>query len=138
MNKERQFPKELELRLTIGECNISEKKILHYRDRIWLPNFEPLTTAIIQKVHDSYLSGHPGRDATISLLSRKFFWPGSNQDVRRFVKNCDVCGRTSIWRDKKKGLLKPLPVPSQIWREISMDFITGLPPSCSDKITILQ
>ena len=137
MNKERQFPKELELRLTIGECNISEKKILHYRDRIWLPNFEPLTTAIIQKVHDSYLSGHPGRDATISLLSRKFFWPGSNQDVRRFVKNCDVCGRTSIWRDKKKGLLKPLPVPSQIWREISMDFITGLPPSGSDKITIL-
>ena len=136
-NQERQFPKELELRLTIGECYVSENKILYFRDRIWLPSFEPLTTAIIQTVHDSYLSGHPGRDATISLVSRKFFWPGSSQDVRRFVKNCDVCGRTSIWRDKKKGLLKPLPVPNQIWREISMDFITGLPDSGPDKTNIL-
>lgn len=96
-----------------------------------------MTTGIIQNIHDSYLSGHPGRDATITLVSRKFFWPGSNQEIRRFVKNCDVCGRTTVWRDKKKGLLKPLPVPSQIWQEISMDFITGLPPSGPDKITIL-
>ena len=54
-----------------------------------------------------------------------------NQDVRRFIRNCDVCGRTTIWRDKKKGLLKPLPLPAQIWQEISMDFITDLPP-CDD------
>lgn len=126
----------MDLRLTIGECYISNN-ILHYRDRVWLPNYEPLTTAIIQTVHDSYLSGHPGRDATISLVSRRFFWPGSNQEIRRFVKNCDVCGRTSIWRDKKKGLLKPLPVPNQIWQELSMDFITGLPPSGPDKATVL-
>ena len=136
-NNERQFPRELDLRLSTGECHISDQNILHYRDRIWIPNFEPLTTGIIQNIHDSYLSGHPGRDATITLVSRKFFWPGSNQEIRRFVKNCDVCGRTTVWRDKKKGLLKPLPVPSQIWQEISMDFITGLPPSGPDKITIL-
>lgn len=30
---------------------------------------------------------------------------------------------------KKAGFLKPLPVPDRIWREISMDFITGLPES---------
>ena len=133
----RQFPQELKLRMATGECYINENGLLNYRDRIWLPNYEPLTTRIIQKVHDSFLSGHPGRDATISLVSRKFFWPGCNQDVRRFVKNCDICGRTTIWRDKKKGLLKPLPVPSQIWQEISMDFITGLPPAGREKCSIL-
>lgn len=67
-NQEREFPKELNLRLTIGECYISND-ILHYRDRIWLHNYEPLTTAIIQTVHDSYLSGHPGRDAKIPFVS---------------------------------------------------------------------
>ena len=135
--QERQFPRDLDLRLTVGDCHVSKDNILHYRDRIWLPNYEPLTTMIIQTVHDSYLSGHPGRDATISLVCRKFFWPGSNQEIRRFVKNCDVCGRTTIWRDKKRGLLKPLPIPSQIWQEISMDFITGLPPSGPDRVTVL-
>lgn len=136
MNEERQFPASLNLRMATGECSI-QKNILHYRNRIWLPNYEPLNTAIIQKIHDSYLSGHPGRDATISLVGRQFFWPGFNQDIRRFVKNCNVCGRTTIWRDKKKGLLKPLPIPEHIWQEISMDFISGLPPSGPSKITKL-
>lgn len=135
-NQERQFPTELNLRISTGECSISARQ-LHYRERLWLPNYEPLNTAVIQKVHDSFLSGHPGRDATIALLARRFFWPGINQEVRRFVKNCDVCGRTTIWRDKKKGLLKPLPVPSQIWKEISMDFVTGLPESGKDKSTVI-
>ncbi|KAI0993792.1 hypothetical protein K3495_g14392 [Podosphaera aphanis] len=136
-NQLHQFPTELNLRLATGECSISDNQFLQYRERIWLPNYEPLTTAIIQKTHDSFLSGHPGRDSTIALVARKFFGPGLNQDVRKFVKNCDVCGRTTIWRDKKRGLLKPLPVPNQIWQEISMDFITGLPLSGPENTTVL-
>ena len=58
-----------------------------------------------------------------------------NKDIRRFVRNCDVCGRTTVWRDKKKGLLKPLPVPERIWQHISMDFIVDL--LLSDGCTIL-
>ena len=133
---ERTFPKDLNLHFAIGECDI-HKDFLRYRERLWLPSHEPLTTRVIQKVHDSSLGGHPGRDATIALLSRQFFWPGQNQDVRRFLRNCDVCGRTTIWRDKKKGLLKPLPIPSRVWQEISMDFVTDLPPAKDSGATTL-
>ena len=119
-----------------GECAVKEG-LLYYRERLWIPGHEPLTTGVIQKVHDSFLGGHPGRDTTIDLLARQFYWPGMNQDVRRFLRNCDVCGRTTIWRDKKKGMLKPLLVPSRIWQEISMDFITDLPPAEGTKATIL-
>ncbi|MDA4132955.1 MAG: DDE-type integrase/transposase/recombinase, partial [Thaumarchaeota archaeon] len=34
-----------------------------------------------------------------------------------------------MWRDKRRGLLKPLPVPERPWADLSADFITGLPPA---------
>ena len=49
------------------------------------------------------------------------------QDVWRFFRNCDVCGRSRIWRDRKKGMLKLLPVPNRIWEEIFINFVMNLP-----------
>ena len=57
--------------------------------------------------------------------------------VRQFVRNCDVCGRCHLWRDRKKGLLKPLPIPDRIWSELSMDFMTGLPPSTNGATNVM-
>lgn len=128
LKQDRQFPSKLKVPTSIGDCKV-ENNQLYYRDRIWLPSYEPLLTGVIQEIHDSVLSGHPGREATIAILSRQFYWPGFAQDIRQFIRNCDVCGRTSVWRDKKKGLLKPLPVPSRIWQDISVDFIVELPES---------
>ena len=78
-------------------------------------------------MHDSALGGHPGRDATFTLIARQFFWPNMSKDIRQFTRNCDICGNATLWRQKKWGLLKPLPIPNRIWREISIDFITELP-----------
>jgi hypothetical protein len=47
--------------------------------------------------------------------------------VRKFCKNCDVCGRSYLWRERRKGFLKPLPVPDRFHSELSIDFITDLP-----------
>ena len=47
--------------------------------------------------------------------------------VARYVKSCHTCSRSKASRDKKQGLLKPLPVPQRRWRDISVDFIVGLP-----------
>ena len=57
------------------------------------------------------ISGYPGRDITKALISRNFTWPGLSQDVRRFLRNYDVCGRLTVWRERRKGLFKPLPIP---------------------------
>ena len=131
----RKFPKELGLHVSIAECDIDDLERLRYRERVWIPAYEPLRTGLIQQVHDSALTGHPGRDTTLATISRRFFWPGISQDVRRFCNNCDVCGRTTVWRDKRWGLLKPLPIPNRVWREISMDFIVGLPPARGSGVT---
>ena len=84
---------------------------------------------MIQSIHDSPLSGHPGRKSTRELLAREYTWPRMTQDVRRFVHNYNTCGKSKIWREQKHGLLKPLPNPERIWSELSVDFIIGLAPS---------
>lgn len=86
-------------------------------------------------MHDSYTTGHPEQNATYMILSRQWFWPGASTDVRRFLRNCGVCGRSTIWREAKHGLLKPLLIPQRIWAEISVDFITGFPAAEGNKET---
>ncbi len=113
----------------MAECSLDDKGRPRFRERLWAPDYEPLRTRIMQDTHDSAVTGHPGRDLLVSILSRRFYWPGLSQDVRRFIRNCDGCGSKKPWRERKWGLLKPLPIPERIWRDISIDFITGLPLS---------
>ncbi len=130
--KERSFPARLSLKVGIDECRIVGEGPLTFRDRIWIPSKGEectLRTRIIQKAHDSPISGHPGRDNTLAILTRQFFWPGMGKDVRRFVRNCDGCNGGHIWRQAKRGLLKPLPIPQRIHSDLAMDFITDLPPT---------
>jgi hypothetical protein len=134
----RQLPSKWGLPISISECSIDDQKRLRWRDRIWIPNHELLRTTLIQQTHDSSLTGHPGRDMTKALISRFYTWPGLSRDVQRFLHNCDVCGRKSVWRQQKKGLLKPLPIPDRAWAEISIDFVTGIPPSGQDRAATIM
>ena len=43
------------------------------------------------------------------------------------MAECLVCQQNKIKTIKTPGMLQPLPIPSQRWEEVSMDFITGLP-----------
>ena len=113
----------------ISECSVNAAHRLHWCGRIWIPVFKLLRMRLIQSIHDSPLSGHSSRESTRELLAREYTWPGMTQDIRRFVRNCNTCGKSKIWREQKHGLLKPLPIPERIWSELSIDFITGLAPS---------
>ena len=125
---QRKFPPELNLKASVSECAV-ENGHLVFRGRKWVPSLENLKVRLISEAHDGLTTGHPGRENTSRILARSFFWPGMSSDVRQYIRNCDICGRIKPWRDLRQGLLKPLPVPDRIWKELSMDFITGLPPS---------
>ncbi|KAM4064086.1 reverse transcriptase (RNA-dependent DNA polymerase) [Hirsutella rhossiliensis] len=144
-NCERTFPPALGLKVQISECAIDAGKRLTFRDRIWVPGGsgergsreeaekDQLRTRIVQQSHDSVSTGHPGREGTLAIVARRFYWPGQSQLVRRFVANCDTCGRAHIWRQSKRGFLKPLPIPDRPRSHLSMDFITDLPPTGPSK-----
>ena len=140
MDGERRLPKEWSLPIMISECSVDAAHRLRWRGRIWILAFEPLRTRLIQSIYDSPLSGHPSHESTRKLLAREYTWSGITQDVRRFVCNCNICGKSKIWREQKHGLLKPLLIPERIWSELSVDFIAGLAPSkdCTSIMVVID
>ena len=63
------------------------------------------------------------------MLKRHFYWSDCTADIKRYVRNCHPCQRSKAPRNKLNELLVSLPVPEQRWRDIAMNFITGLPKS---------
>ncbi|GJP31427.1 hypothetical protein CLOM_g12258 [Closterium sp. NIES-68] len=72
-------------------------------------------------------------DPEIPLAEKRHLlqWTVTSQDVQKFVTSCDTCQRMKSSKQRKAGLLQPLPVPEQPWQVVSLDFITGyhLPPA---------
>ena len=51
------------------------------------------------------------------------------QDVKAFVKQCSICQQSKHTNTHPMGLLQPLLIPEGVRRDLSMDFIEGLPKS---------
>lgn len=50
-------------------------------------------------------------------------------DIKKLVRECGICQTMKYENLHLAWLLQPLPVPSQPWTDIAMDFIKGLPMS---------
>jgi len=69
-----------------------------------------------------------GVTKTVARISENFHWPGLREDVTKFVANCIECQHTQYETKRVAELLCPLPVLVRPWEDLSLDFITGLPP----------
>ena len=98
-------------------------------DRDFISASSVLKTMLLKEYHDSIIGGHGGCQKTLSRLSAQFFWKHMASSIKAYVKACSVCQQAKYNTLPPAGLLQPLPVPTQTWQDIAMDFITGLPLS---------
>jgi hypothetical protein len=103
--------------------------LLFVQGRLFIPDHALTRSRALQQVHDGPSAGHLGRDKTLLLAKREFYWPGMPKSVAVYVRACPVCQRTKTTRRPPQGLLQPLPVPRRPWLSIAMDHIVELPPS---------
>ena len=109
--------------------SVDSEGLVRNNGRLYVPGDAAVREELISKNHDDPLAGHFGPEKTSDLLQRKYYWAGCGKQAGEYVKTCDICQRTKAPRHKPYGELASLPVSKNPWREITMDFVTGLPPS---------
>ena len=91
-----------------------------------LPAASPLIPHLLREFHCSPVGGHGGVRRTYNRLSTEFYWRGINRAIQDFISKCEVC---QCHKDDSTSLarpMQPLPIPHQIWDDISIDFIQVL------------
>jgi hypothetical protein len=88
-----------------------------------------ITEIILTQVHETL--GHAGTERTLKYIQRFYWWSTLSRDVDKFCRSCGTCQAVKPSTQLPAGLLHTLPIPSQPWESIAMDFIGPLPPSAN-------
>ncbi|KAJ4715126.1 Transposon Ty3-I Gag-Pol polyprotein [Melia azedarach] len=101
-------------------------------------NFSSICKTYEKVAYESYgggLMGHFGMTKTLDTLNEHFYWPKMRKDVQRVCDRCVACKRVKS-KVLNQGLYTHLPVSSEPWTNISIDFVLGLPRSKRGKDSI--
>ena len=84
---------------------------------------------LISRHHDNPLPGHFGIEKTRELIARKYYWLTLQRNVQTYVKGCDVYLASKLVCHKPYRDFQSLSVAMHRWKDLAIDFVTGLPIS---------
>jgi hypothetical protein len=116
------------------EFRVGEQGTLWYK--LCVPNVKEIRELILREAHDSAYSIHPGSTKMYHDLRSRYWWYEMKRVVAEYVALCDNYQRVKAKRQRPTVLLQPLKIPQWKWKEISMDFIVGLPTTQSSYVSI--
>lgn len=112
-----------------GQWHFRRDGLLYYLHRLYVPDNEAVRSELFSCFHEDPLAGHFGEKRTLDLIQRHYHWSQMDDDISSRVGQCARCQFANARRHRPYGELQPLPVPNGPWQELTMDFITDLPPS---------
>lgn len=107
--------------------------LLYFQDwngnlRLCVPESKQIS--IIEEVHNTITeTAHGGYAKTYNRIASTYYWPQMSRDIKRYTESCDICQKSKPRRHAPIGLLQPIPIPSQPFEVVTMDFIPELPLS---------
>ncbi|MCS5023630.1 transposase family protein, partial [Staphylococcus aureus] len=110
------------------------ESFLFKENNLCIPNCS-LRELLVREAHSGVLMGHFGVTKTLGVLHEHFYWPHMKHDVERICDRCITCKQAKS-KTQPHGLYMPLPIPSEPWVDISMDFVLGLPRTKGGKDSI--
>lgn len=108
---------------------VLEKGLLYKNGCVVVPSGSPFIPKLLEQFHSSAIGGHEGALKTYKRLAQEVTWRGMRKDVVQFITKCQICQENKYATLSPAGLLSPLPIPQQVWVDVSLDFVEGLPQS---------
>jgi hypothetical protein len=98
--------------------------LLLFKGKLFIPDASAIWPLILAEAHDC---GHEGVEKILHRWRASFYSPHAARNVREFVRGCTICQQNKTEHLHPAELLQPLPVPSEVWSDIAMDFVEGFP-----------
>ena len=76
-----------------------------YKNRFYVPNIPEIKLLILNDVHKSPYSKHPGYQKMITMLRKEYFWPNMKKGVAEFIARCIECQQVKAEHQHPTGLL---------------------------------
>ena len=105
--------------------------------RIVVPSDASTKERIMQELHSTPYSAHPGIQRTLDKMRWSFFWKGMMGTFAVLWRSCPMCQMEKSDHTLSKGKLQSTQIPETKWSEISIDFVTDLPKSSRNRDSIL-
>ena len=82
----------------------------------------------MSEVHNNITEGaHGGYAKSYNRITSIYYWPQMSRDIKKYIGTCDICQKAKPRRHAPVGMLQPIPIPSQPFEVVTMDFIPELP-----------
>jgi hypothetical protein len=92
-----------------------------------VPKDFELHRKIMDEAHCSQYCIHLGTNKMYQDFKKNFWWTRMNQEIAKYVSECDTRRRIKANHLRPAENLQPLSIPEWKWENICMDFIVGLP-----------
>lgn len=100
--------------------------------QVFLPS--GLHSSVIHWAHSSSFWGK--KNICVNIWQQ--FWWKSLFNVTEYLAACQICAQNEGSNQVSPGLLHPLPGPNPPWSRMSLDFVSGLPPSDGNTMLIVE
>ena len=107
------------------DFTLDDEGILWISGRLCVPDVDNLREKILEEVHFTAYSVHPGATKMYHSIRDLYWWDGLKKDVADYVAKCLTCQQVKAEHQKPSGKLQPLPIPEWKWERITMDFIAS-------------
>ncbi len=114
--------------IKLKNCRV-QNEILYKDSQLWVSFNELLQMNLIREMHDQLSIDHLDILRMMKIIKRNYYWSFMQKTVDRYIRNCYVCQRSKISRNKSNDLLQSLSISEQRWQDIVMNFIINLSDS---------
>jgi len=108
---------------------LNSQEMIKYNESLYVSENLSVREKLLKCHYDDSLARHFDADKINELLDCKYYWKSMIKNVKEYINTCDICQRVKMKCHLSYDKLKSLFQFTNLWKEITMNFITDLSSS---------